>query len=384
MPICRAPLAACAVALALGAATPALAAEAITLQAPNGLYTLALTGAPGGGFAIATQELVPYPGGTDPRVRVFRYEANGRLRWERVIDRHGPQIAHAITYGPGEILYVAGLDGSELTANSYQKSFIAFGPRGDVLEDKVMGDPAPVEDFFTGLGLLANGNLIAAGRWKDDPLRDAQLQVMELTTAGDVVWSDRVPAAGKESYPLVAAGKAGTFVAGTYENRRLYVKRVDLVNQRLVDFATFSTPLRCAVAQLAVLPDGGLVIGVNLSGGAVEARLVRLNASGSVVWDVKIPGHNTVISDLTRMPDGMIVVAGTSDDAKTLDAGAWLRAYDERGAAVGQITPERQGETRAGGVTVDGTDGVFFSYTPVDESIPARPQPVIVERIRVQ
>lgn len=384
MPTFRAPLAACAIALVLACGSHAKAGEAITLQAPNGLYTLALTGAPGGGFAIATQELVPYAGGTDPRVHVFRYEADGRMRWERVIDRHGPQIAHAITYGPGEVLYVAGLDGSELTANSYQKSFVAFGPRGEVLEDKVSGDPAPVEDFYTGLGLLANGNLIAAGRWKDDPLRDAQLQVSEITTAGDVVWSARVPAAGKESYPLVATGQAGTFVAGTFENRRLYVKRVDLQNQKLVDFASFTTPQRCAVGQLTVLPDGGLVIGVNLSGGAVQARLVRLSPSGGVLWDVKVPGNNTVVADLTRMPDGMIVVAGTSDDAKTLETSAWLRAFDESGAVVGEIAPDYQGETRAGGVTVDGRDGVFFSYTPVDESIPARPQPVIVERIRVE
>lgn len=108
-----------AFALLLGAAPAALAAP-IVLEAPNGLATLAITGAPGGGFALVAQELVPYAGGTDPRIHIYRYEDNGRERWSRVIDRKGPQIAKAMTYGPGEILYVAGLDGSQLTANGYQ------------------------------------------------------------------------------------------------------------------------------------------------------------------------------------------------------------------------------------------------------------------------
>jgi hypothetical protein len=383
MPIKRAQLSAYVLSLALGASTPAMAGEAITLQAPNSMYTLALTGAPGGGFALAAQELVPYRGGTDPKVHIYRYEANGKLRWERIIDRHGPQIVKAITYGPGEILYVAGLDGSELTSNSYQKMFMAFGPRGEVLEDKVFGEPAPVEDFITGLGLLANGNLIAVGRRKDDPLRDASMQVLELNTAGDVLTSDIVKSAAHESYPVVAAGLAGTFVAGTYENRRVFVSRVEPGSGKVSSFASFTMPRRCAVAQMTTTPDGGVVIGVNLSGGNNEARLVRISGGGSVMWDVQVAG-NTVISDLTRMPDGLIVVAGTSDAPRTLETSAWLRAFSEGGKLIGEIQPDYQGETRAGGVTVDGRDGVFFSYSPVDESIPARPEPVIVERIRVE
>ena len=383
MPINRAPLSVCVFALLLGAAMPAAATEAITLEAPNGLSTLAITGAPGGGFALAAQELVPYAGGTDPRVHIFRYEANGKLRWERVVDRHGPQIVKAITYGPGETLYLGGLDGSELTDNSYQKMFMAFGPRGEVLEDKVFGDSAPVEDFLSGLALLSNGNLLGVGRYKDDPQHDADMQVLELTTGGDVVWSAKVPDAAHESYPVVATGMAGTFVAGTYENRKVFVSRVDLNAQKVSTFASFTMPRRCAVAQMTVLQDGGLAIAVNLSGGNNEARLVRLSSSGSVMWDVSVTG-NTVIADITRMPDGLIVVAGTSDTAKTLETYGWLRAYNDSGEVVGEIKPDYAGETRAGGVTVDGKDGVFFSYTPVDESIPARPEPVIVERIRVE
>ena len=380
----RAPLFGLALVLGLGASQAALAAEPIVLEAPSGLATLAITAAPGGGFALVAQELTPYSGGTDPKVHIFRYEANGKLRWKRLIDRRGPQIAKAITYGPGEVLYVVGLDGSELTENGYQSMFVALGPQGDVLEDKTFGLPAPVEDFLSGVGLTQGGDLIVSGRVKRTPEGTADMELMRLSPTGDAKWtSSSVKAGTKESYPVVASGQAGTFVAGTFENRRVFVSRVDPSTGDLTSFAGFSTARRCAIAQMSVLPDGGLLLAINLSHGDNEAHLVRVSPGGSVMWDKKLSGSAN-IADMTRMSNGLIVVAGTSDDKQTLAASAWLRAYDETGEFVGEILPDSQGETRAGGVTVDGPNGVFFAYSPVDESIPARPEPVIVERIRVE
>jgi hypothetical protein len=369
-------------ALMLGAAPAAMAAP-IVLEAKNTLTTLTITGAPGGGFALVAQELVPYKGGTDPRLHVFRYEDNGSRRWERVIDRRGPQIAKAMTYGPGEILYVAGLDGSELTANGYQSMLTGIGPQGDVVTDAVFGDEAPVEDFLSGLALAGGGDLIAAGRRKPTPEGTADLQVMRLTTDGDVLWSDTLKNAAKESYPVTASNQNGVYVAGSFENRTVYVKKINEASQSLEDFASFTAPRRCAVAQITMLPDGGVVLGINLTGGKNEARLVRLGADGDVVWDKELEGEAT-IADLTLLRSGVVVVAGTSDDPDTLESSAWLRAFDESGDAIGEILPETAGETRAGGVTLDQDGGVYFAYSPIDESIPAKPVPIIVERIRVE
>ena len=382
MSLFRAPLAALALALSLGAAPQAFAAQPIVVEAPEGLSTLAITAAPGGGFALAAQELVEHPGVTDPRVHIFRYEASGKLRWSRVIDRRGPQIVKAITYGPGEILYLVGLDGSELTANGYQSMFVAVSPRGEVLEDKVFGEPAPVEDFLSGVGIDASGDLIVAGRNKQTAEGTADMQVMRLSPGGRTLWSDIRRNGSKESYPVVASGPSGVFVAGTYENRRVFVSRIDVASGKVSDFASFTTPRRCAVAQVGALSDGGVILGVNLSHGDNEAHLVRISGGGGVMWDVKVPGKS-VIADITRLPSGLFIVAGTSDDPKALTTSAWLRAYDGQGKMIGEIKPDASGQTRAGGVTADGPDGVFFAYTPVDESIPARPEPIIVERIRV-
>ncbi|MFT3808827.1 MAG: hypothetical protein QM698_02815 [Micropepsaceae bacterium] len=378
----RVPLKALALSLAVGAAPAALAAP-IVLEAPNGLSTLAITGAPGGGFAIVAQELVPYAGGTDPRIHVYRYEDNGKQRWSRVIDRVGPQIAKAITYGPGEILYIAGLDGSELTAMGYQSMLVGIGPRGDIDTDQVFGDPAPVEDFLSGVALAGGGDLIAAGRNKATPEGTADLEVMRVTTDGTVLWSDKLKNAAKESYPVVSSSRDGVYVAGSFENRTVYVKRVNEAGQTIEDFASFTAPRRCAVAQMTVLPDGGVVLGINLSGGKNQARIVRIGANGKIVWDKAIDGEAT-IADLTLLRSGVVVIAGTSDDPDTLATGAWLRAFDESGSQIGEILPETQGETRAGGVTLDQDGGVYFAYSPIDESIPAQPVPVIVERIRVE
>lgn len=380
MSLHRKPLAALVFALSIAAAPGALAATAITLNAPNGLATLAITAAPGGGFALAAQELVAYDGGTDPRVHVFRYEDNGKLRWERVIERRGPQIAKAITYGPGEILYVAGLDGSELTANGYQSMLVAYGPGGDVVEDRVFGEPAPVEDFLSGIALAPGGDLYLSGRIKRTPEGSADMQVQQIRTDGTVVWEDFAKNGAKESYPMVLTGASGSFVIGTYENRKVFVSRIE--GASLSNFASFTTSRRCAVAQATTLPDGGLILAVNLSHGDNEARLVRISGGGEVVWDVKIPG-NSVVADITRLASGVVIVAGSSDDAGDLTTKAWLKAYDESGKEIGEILPETPGETRAGGVTVDQRGGVYFAYSPIDESIPAHPVPVIVERIRV-
>ncbi len=377
----RLPLTALAFALTLGAA-PAVQAAPIVLEAPYGLSTLAITGAPGGGFALVAQELVPYAGGTDARLHVYRYEDNGRRRWTRVIDRAGPQIAKAITYGPGEILYVAGLDGSQLTANGYQAMLVGVGPHGAVQTDEVFGQPAPVEDYLTGLALGDGGDLIAAGRLKTTPEGTPDLEVMRITPRGHVMWSDTLKNAAKESDPIVASGRDGIYVAGSFENRTVYVKRIDDVAERMVNFASFTVPRRCAVAQMTMLPDGGLVMGINLSGGKNEARLVRLSPNGDVVWNKAIKGEAT-IADLTLLRSGVVVVAGTSDHPTTLETQAWLRAFDDGGNEIGEILPETDGQTRAGGVTLDQDGGVYFAYSPVDESIPARPMPVMVERIRV-
>ena len=377
----RAPLSALALFLC-ATASPALAGARLTLDAPNGLQTLAFTAAPGGAFALVAQELVPYDGGTDPRVHVFRYEDSGRLRWERVIDRRGPQIAKAITYGPGEILYVAGLDGSELTANGYQSMLVGYGPGGEVVKDEVFGEPAPVEDFLSGIGLAPDGDFFVSGRIKRTPEGTSDMQVMQITPDGDTIWSVFEKNGSKESYPIVVSGMSGSFVVGTFENRRVFVSRIDGTAGTLSSFAGFSTERRCAVAQATTLPDGGLVIGVNLSQGENEARLVRIGGGGEVMWDVKVPG-NSAIADLTLLPSGVVVVAGTSDDPDALTAQAWLKAYDQDGKEIGEILPETAGQTRAGGVTLDHDGGVYFAYSPVDESIPAQPVPVIVERIRV-
>lgn len=376
----RAPLAALAIALSASVAFPAFA-ETITIDTKNGLSTLAITAAPGGGFALVAQELLSFDGGTDPRVRVYRYEGNGKLRWERVIERRGPQIAKAITYGHGEILYVAGLDGSQLTANSYQSMLVAIGSGGEVIEDRVFGEPAPVEDFLSGVALAPGGDLYVSGRIKRTPEGTADMQVAQIHTDGTVVWDDFTKNAAKESYPMVVTGASGSFVIGTYENRKVFISRID--GASLSSFASFTTPRRCAVAQASTLPDGGLIIAVNLSGGNNEARLVRISGGGQVVWDVKIPG-NAVVADITRLANGTIVVAGSSDDSEGLNTSAWLKAYDESGTMIGEILPETPGETRAGGVTGDQQGGVYFAYSPIDESIPARPVPIIVERIRVE
>lgn len=383
MPSLRAPLAALAFALSLSAVPPALAAASITLEAPNGLSVLALTAAPGGGFAMVAQELVPYNGGTDGRLHVFRYDSDGNERWKRVIDRKGPQIAKAITYGPGEVLYIGGLDGSQITDNGYQSMVTAIGPSGEIITDTVFGEPFPVEDWISGIALAADGNLIAAQRYKPYPDKDADMKVVEVSPTGDVGWSVVVKQAANESYPMVATNAAGTFVAGTYENRRVFVSRVDEVGHKLDNFASFTTTKRCGVAQILALPDGGLVLAINLTGGETESEVVRLDSTGGVKWRTKMTGE-TSLADLTRLSDGMVVIAGTSDDPDTLETHAWLRAVDDTGLVVGEIAPDTQEETRAGGITRDGNDGVFFAYTMVDESIPAQPEPIIVERIRVQ
>ena len=377
----RLPLTALAFALALGAA-PVTQAAPIVLEVPHGLVTAAITGAPGGGFALVAKELVPYAGGTDARIHVYRYEDNGRRRWTRVIDRAGPQLAKAITYGPGEILHIAGLDGSQLTANGYQSMLVGIGPQGAVQTDEVFGQAAPVEDYLTGIALASGGDLIGAGRRKATPEGTADLEVMRLTMDGRVIWSDFLRDGAKESDPVVASNRDGIFVAGTFENRTVYVKRVDEAGERIANFASFTAPRRCSVAQMTVLPQGGMVLGVNLSGGKNEARLVMISPTGSVLWDKAIKGQAT-IADLTLLRSGVIVVAGTSDHPDTLETNAWLRAYDESGNEIGEILPETSGQTRAGGVTLDQEGGVYFAYSPVDESIPARPVPVLVERIRV-
>lgn len=386
MPFPRAPLTALALVLGLVWAPASQAASTIVLEAPNGLTTLAITAAPGGGFALVGQELVPYTsegvGGTDGRLHIYRYEGDGKQRWKRTIDRRGPQIAKAITYGPGEVLYVAGLDGSALSKDGYQSMLAAFGPRGNVIEDRTFGKPFPVEDFLTGVAMAPSGDLVAAGRVKMTPEGSSDMEVMGLTTSGQVRWNALTKNGSKESYPVVSSGPTGIFVAGTFENRRVFVSRIDDATGSVNSFASFSTERRCAVAQMLTLSDGGVVLGINLSHGNNAARLVRVGGNGSVMWDVKVPGQS-VIADMTLMPNGLVVVAGTSDDPQTLASGAWLKAYDEGGNLIGEILPDTTSETHAGGVTRDGADGVFFAYSPTDESIPAKPSPIIVERIRV-
>ena len=78
---------------------------------------------------------------------------------------------------------------------------------------------------------------------------------------------------------------------------------------------------------------GTAIVSADYNGGIAEVKAQV--ESGNVVWDKAIDGEAT-IADLTLLRSGVVVVAGTSDDPTTLETGAWLRAFDDSGAQIGE------------------------------------------------
>jgi hypothetical protein len=76
---------------------------------------------------------------------------------------------------------------------------------------------------------------------------------------------------------------------------------------------TLSQPDSFYLADLCALREGGCAIWCIPSGGAGEARVVRIDSLGAVAWDVRIPYHGYG-GQLIQTNDGGIVLCGSNPD----------------------------------------------------------------------
>lgn len=359
------------------------AAEArpIVLDAERGLTIQKMAGDSAGGFVIVGEELVPYAGGVAPRLHVYGFTSSGRQRWTHEIRRVGALLVKTIAFDGVGKTYISGLDGSDVANYGYQSMLEIISPGGNLEAENLFGDPFPAEVFVTSLLPLPGGDLLAAIRAKEDPETDADLVVAQITARGERLWQYRLTKAAHESFPVMAESAGGIAVAGTFEDRRVFLYRVDMATQSLVEITTFAIPKRGLVQQMLALPDGGFLLAINMNGGDNDARVVRVSATGEVGLVTDIPG-NSSIAAMALTPKGL-AVAGTTDDPGTFATGAWVRIIGEDGEVIGEIRPDTTEETRAGGLASTGDAGLFFAYTVLNRAIPAVPTTVQIERIRI-
>ena len=174
---------------------------------------------------------------------------------------------------------------------------------------------------------------------------------------------------------------SGSFVVGTFENRRVFVphRQDGRHAQQLRRLQLNAAALR---GQATTLPDGGLVIGVNLSQGENEARLVRIGGGGEVIMGTSRSLAIRRSRRSGRCCRAASSVAGTNGDPDALTAQVWLKAYDPRTGKDRRNPPrDRQPDPRQS-VTLDHDGGVYFALFAGGPTDPGAPVPVIMERIR--
>lgn len=143
--------------------------------------------------------------------------------------------------------------------------------------------------------------------------------VVRTDASADVVWADLYgsPTSYQEMNDICRSTDGGFVAVGTTEldgaNWDIYIIKVDSAGEVVFE-ETYDLGDRAIAEAVAETPDGGLfVAGRRLTLASLEwdAHLIRLDASGNVLWDSAyvVDGRQSVY-DLTVTADGGCVIAG--------------------------------------------------------------------------
>jgi hypothetical protein len=239
--------------------------------------------------------------------------------------------------------YLAGVK-TDSNQNDANVLFARIDSAGNKLYERVLGLNDKTEQAKS-ITQLANGNLLIGAERNDynAPLTEtAHTWLIEMTTSGSLVrqWLDPNDST-YAAYGLLQTADGGFIYAAQKKNEQtvnsvLFVAaiiKLDNNFNKQWEFTGGYQTEETAFVDVVQLADGSLVAcGKN---NYREAWIIKLSATGQVIWDKKyvgIPGmgSESYLTDIDVLPDGNLVAVGQCTSANPLQVG-WFLKLDSNG-----------------------------------------------------
>ena len=297
-------------------------------------------------------------GTPSPRIFVVKFAANGSLSWQRIWN--GTTIRNlgrpGVAIAPDGSVYATGV-----SADSRNDAvLLKFDANGTLQWERTWGDADSNETF--GVAAAADGSVYITGTATAFSAGSTGIFVVKFDPAGNVVWQ-RI-ADGAAANGIAVAADGSVFAVGTVP-RNSQIGTFDLLVLKIAANGTLVWSRAYTAGDVAdprggvaASPDGsvvaaGAVQSIKAGAADITALIVKLDASGALVFDKQFDGrvNETAEGVAVDQTDGSIYVSGTttsfgagSEDAyvlhlqptgkKLLSAVTWGGSAQEEGAGV--------------------------------------------------
>ena len=300
--------------------------------------------------------------------------AAGEIAWERALGSRGPDWITSIDLFPDGAVAASGL--TNPAPDAQWAWVLLFDAAGDpIWERKYGGDGIEWAEF---LQALPEGGLVVVGATNSRGEGDFDGWVFRLDPRGEVVWERTFGDARKNRLDAVKALPDGGFIVSGDTERAGdgpfdgWLIRLDADGNVLWE-RTYGGAGRDEARFVDALSDGGFAVaGLTTSRGAgdEDAWILRLDATGEVVWETTVGGAAADRAlELRETADGGIIAVGiTHSRGDPADADALVFELDREGQVVWERTLGEQGEDSRWGLWPLADGGVVAAgSTPQDD-----------------
>ncbi|HUU44269.1 MAG TPA: fibronectin type III domain-containing protein [Acidobacteriota bacterium] len=329
---------------------------------------VAVTAAPGGGYAIAGTARIPV-GDDDTQGAIFllRIDESGTALWEnRISSSDDPPVAAIAAAPDGGFLTVGTWNDYGVPPFNHDMYVLRVDGQGNYLWTETYGDAAGVEDWGTDIIPGHDGGYIVAGTFK----AAYSHYLARIDETGAIIWQQEIiaPVSPVWTAAIAATSDQGYVIGGSRWGRS-YIAKTDGTGNMEWETRIDGT-IDAFPQDILALDDGYLIAGYGREGATLinDAYFLRTDLNGDVLWEKIFAGSgNDYLWAAVRMPGGDFLAVGTTESSGAGGSDVYLMRVDDDGNLVSETTFGGGGDdagndiiaTRDGGFLIVGTTRSF-------------------------
>lgn len=285
------------------------------------------------------------------------------VTWLRAYGGNGDEILRALAGTADGGYIVAGGTASPGTGDT-DCLVVRLNGLGNIVWQKAFGGPSM--DEAQAVCALPGGGFIVAGRTRSFGAGGDDLWIIRLSAAGEVLWQRACGGQADEgAAAILAMDDGGCIIAGTTSSfgaggGDAWLLRLD-ASGGVIWQKAYGGGLSDRARAIVGTGDGGcLVAGESTGGGSADGWLLRLDGQGAILWQRSCGGLGAdTLASLAACEDGGFLAAGGTASPGAGGGDAWVLRLDSTGDILWQKTYGGAGEEMACAVAAAGDGGWF-------------------------
>jgi uncharacterized delta-60 repeat protein len=285
-----------------------------------------------GGFIVAGATL-SYGAGSDD-IWVLKLDAAGNVIWQKTYGGSNEDYAYSIQQTSDGGFIVAGYTDS-FGAGNRDYCVLKLDAAGNVIWQKTYGGSE--WDYAHSIQQTSDGGFIVAGETTSFGVGSADIWVLKLDAAGNVIWQKTYGGSNEDyAYSIQQTSDGGFIVAGYTRSYGagsddIWVLKLDAAGN-VIWQKTYGGSGGESAYSIQQTSDGGFIVsGENYynHGAIYDALILKLDASGNIIWQ-KTYGNATSqrAGSIQQTLDGGFIVGGWTSSG---DFDTWLSKLDATG-----------------------------------------------------